>query len=272
MSEQTNLKLKSKIFIKGKITALTGLHIGGNSIGMAIGGADKVVVRNPLTNEPYIPGSSLRGKMRSLLERARGAENLNENKEGGFFYESKKDNEGKLKHEGSAGRDPETLLGKLFGVSAEKNNGQPTRLMVRDAPLTKESKKHLENAPNTDMPMTEVKTEVNIDRITSAANPRQFERVPAGAVFAFELVLTLLEGDNETQFLNLIREGLELVQHDSLGGHGSRGYGAVEFSVETLQERTMQNFQQDQAASDVGESLMGLFANLKANTVVAAGA
>ncbi|WP_150047706.1 type III-A CRISPR-associated RAMP protein Csm3 [Methylomonas rhizoryzae] len=259
MSEQINPKLKSKIFIKGTITALTGLHIGGNSIGMAIGGADKVVVRNPLTNEPYIPGSSLRGKMRSLLERARGDEKHNP-MEGGFSLK-----EGKL--EAQAGINPETLLGKLFGVSADKNNGQPTRLMVRDAHLTPASKNQLENAPNTDMPMTEVKTEVNIDRITSAANPRQFERVPAGAEFAFELVLTLLEGDDESQFLNLIREGLELVQHDSLGGHGSRGYGAVEFSVQTLQERTMPQYQKGEPAADVNEKLMALFSNLQAQNV-----
>ncbi|WAR43654.1 type III-A CRISPR-associated RAMP protein Csm3 [Methylomonas rapida] len=259
MSNQINPKLKSKIFIKGKITALTGLHIGGNSIGMAIGGADKVVVRNPLTNEPYIPGSSLRGKMRSLLERARGDEKHNPS-EGGFSLK-----EGKL--EAQAGINPETLLGKLFGVSADKNNGQPTRLMVRDASLTKESKQQLENAPNTDMPMTEVKTEVNIDRITSAANPRQFERVPAGAEFAFELLLTLLEGDDEAQFLNLIREGLELVQHDSLGGHGSRGYGAVEFSVQTLQERTMPQYQKGESAADVNEKLMALFADLQTQNV-----
>jgi CRISPR-associated protein Csm3 len=221
---------------------------------MAIGGADKVVVRNPLTNEPYIPGSSLRGKMRSLLERARGDEKHNL-REGGFSLK-----DGKL--EAAAGVNPETLLGKLFGVSADKNNGQPTRLMVRDAHLTSASKKQLENAPNTDMPMTEVKTEVNIDRITSAANPRQFERVPAGAEFHFELVLTLLEGDDESQFLNLIREGLELVQHDSLGGHGSRGYGAVEFNIDKLQQRTMQHYQKGEAAADVSNDLNQLFKNL----------
>jgi CRISPR-associated protein Csm3 len=144
--------------------------------------------------------------------------------------------------------------------------------MVRDAHLTKESKKQLENAPNTDMPMTEVKTEVNIDRITTAANPRQFERVPAGAEFNFELVLTLLVGDEEKQFLNLIREGLELMQHDSLGGHGSRGYGAVEFRIETLQERTMRQYQQGQAASDVSGQLAELFANLQSNTAAVTGA
>ena len=106
MTEQQNVRIHSKLFIKGRITALTGLHIGGNSIGMAIGGADKVVVRNPLTNEPYIPGSSLRGKMRSLLERARGDEKFN--KEGGFSVNGDKT---------EAGKNPDSLLGKMFGVS-----------------------------------------------------------------------------------------------------------------------------------------------------------
>lgn len=254
MTEQNILKLSKKIFIIGNIKALTGLHIGGNSIGMAIGGADKVVVRNPLTNEPYIPGSSIRGKMRSLLERARGNEHDNP-VEGGFSLKP-----GKL--EAMAGINSNTLLGQLFGVSAAESNKQPTRLLVRDAHLTKISKKQLENAPNTDMPMTEVKTEVNIDRITSAANPRQFERVPAGAEFHFEMILTLMEGDDETKFLNLLREGLELVKNDSLGGHGSRGYGAVEFSITTLQERTMQHYQKGEAATDLKDELKTLFENL----------
>jgi len=232
MSESNTIsKIKSKIFIRGKITVLTGLHIGGNSVGMAIGGADNVVVRNPLTNEPYIPGSSIRGKMRSLLERVRGME---ENTgEGGFSYKGGKAN---------AGQNSATDLGKLFGVSASETTKEPTRLIVRDAHLTDESKDALENAPNTDMPMTEVKTEVNIDRITSAATPRQFERVPAGAEFKFEFILTLMEGDDDGQFLNLIREGMELVQHDSLGGHGSRGYGSVQFTVAETLERTAEHY------------------------------
>ncbi len=252
MTEQNTFKLKSKIFIKGTITALTGMHIGGNSIGMAIGGADKVIVRNPLTNEPYIPGSSLRGKMRSLLERARGDEAQNP-EEGGFHLKN-----GKL--EAGAGSNPDTLLGKLFGVSASEANKQPTRLMVRDAHLTPASKQELENAPNTDMPMTEVKTEVNIDRITSAANPRQFERIPAGAEFNFEMVLTLLEGDDEASFLNLIRESLELVQNDSLGGHGSRGYGAVAFSVDPLLHKTMESYRLGENAEEYDDDeLKNLF-------------
>jgi CRISPR-associated protein Csm3 len=247
MSEQNTYKLKSKIFISGTITALTGMHIGGSSIGMAIGGADKVIVRNPLSNEPYIPGSSLRGKMRALLERARGDEKHNP-EEGGFHLK-----EGKL--EASAGTNAETLLGKLFGVSASESSKEPTRLIVRDAHLTHASKEQLENAPNTDMPMTEVKTEVNIDRITSAANPRQFERVPAGAEFNFELVLTLLENDDEKKFLNLIREGLELVEHDSLGGHGSRGYGAVKFTINKLQQKTMEAYKKGEVKSELTDEI-----------------
>jgi CRISPR-associated protein Csm3 len=156
------------------------------------------------------------------------------------------------KAKADAGKNPKTDLGKLFGVSAAENNKEtdksPTRLIVRDAHLTKESKIRLENAPNTDMPMTEVKTEVNIDRITAAANPRQFERVPAGAVFQFEFILTLLEGDNTDTFLNLVHEGIALMQDDSLGGHGSRGYGQVTFTIEATLQRTAENYRKGEPA------------------------
>jgi CRISPR-associated protein Csm3 len=247
-------KISKKIFIRGTITALTGLHIGGSSVAMSIGGADKVVVRNPLSNEPYIPGSSLRGKMRSLLERVRGVEPETGTGYGGFHVEIKN---GEIKAD--AGKNPDTLLGKLFGVSAAETHKEPTRLIVRDALLTDTSKTALENAPNTDMPMTEVKTEVNIDRITSAANPRNFERVPAGAEFNFQLVLTLLEGDDETKFLNLIREGLELVQDDSLGGHGSRGYGLVQFTVQETLERTANDYLNGQKAKSITTDIFASF-------------
>lgn len=233
MGENNNNRLiQSKIFIRGKLYALTGLHIGGNSVGMAIGGADAVVVRNPLNNEPYIPGSSLRGKMRSLLERVRGQEGINQNLEGGYSMS---------KNGALAGKDASTWLGKLFGVAAE-NAKEPTRLIVRDAPLTRASSEALKKAPNTDMPMTEVKTEVWIDRITSAANPRQIERVPAGAEFRFELVLTLLQGDDKEHFLKLVFEGLRLVEADALGGKGTRGYGRVKFRVDELVERTVEDY------------------------------
>ena len=230
-------KVTSKIFVRGNLTALTGLHVGGNSVGMAIGGADSVVVRNPLTNDPYVPGSSLRGKMRALLERVRGEESSNNKQEGGFSLSKKGE-----AFEALAGKKPDTSLGKLFGVAADKDFKEPTRLIVRDALLTEKSKEELLSAPNADMPMTEVKTEVWIDRITSVANPRHIERVPAGAEFTFELVLTLIEGDNHEHFLDLLFEGLRLVQADTLGGSGSRGYGQVKFSVTSLTQRTAEQY------------------------------
>lgn len=226
-------RIECKIFIRGTLQALTGLHIGGNSVGLSIGGADSVVVRNPLTNDPYIPGSSLRGKMRSLLERVRGEEQSNQNTEGGFSISRK--------NEALAGKKADTWLGKLFGVAAE-DAAEPTRLIVRDALLTSASSAGLRAAPNTDMPMTEVKTEVWIDRITSAANPRQIERVPAEAAFDFELILTLLESDDREKFLNLVFEGLRLVEADTLGGNGSRGYGQVKFTITGLTERSAEDY------------------------------
>jgi CRISPR-associated protein Csm3 len=241
-----NTKIKSKIFIKGTIRAETGLHIGGSSTGLSIGGADAIVVRNPINNQPYIPGSSLRGKMRSLLERMRGDEKFNP-QEGGFSISVKG---GKVLAEGEvlAGTDGNSLLGQLFGTSSDKGNTSvksPTRLIVRDAALTDESYKTLFKAPNTDMPLTEVKTEVAIDRITSAANPRQIERVPEGSMFQFEFILTLLENDDpgiqnddRDKFFKLIAEAMTLVQDDYIGGHGSRGYGKVSFHVTDVTQRS----------------------------------
>jgi len=232
MSEKIFPKIKSKLFIKGTIKTQTGLHIGGSSIGLSIGGADAIVVRDPIHNRPYIPGSSLRGKMRSLLERMRGDETFNP-VEGGFSI----DNKGNV----LAGTKGESLLGQLFGTASDTNEKQtksPTRLIVRDAILTEDSYNKLLNAPNTDMPLTEVKTEVAIDRITSAANPRQIERVPEASDFSFEFILTILENDDEDKFITLIHEAMLLLQDDYLGGHGSRGYGKVKFQVSDVIQRS----------------------------------
>ena len=210
-------KLTKKIFINGTIVVKTGLAVGGGSIGLEIGGADKVVVRNPISNEPYIPGSSLKGKMRSLLEKLDGR------------FTTKTDNDGKISTMPcSCGT---CMICKIFGVSAEAE-GMPARLIVRDSELV--NVEELEKSKNTDMPFTEVKTEVVIDRVTSAATPRQFERVPAGAEFSLNLVCNIYDGDNESDMLNKVFEGLCLVQDDYIGGSGTRGYGQVKFQVESL--------------------------------------
>lgn len=228
------LKLEKKVFIRGEIELLTGLHIGGSSIGLSIGGADKVVVRNPLTNLPYVPGSSIKGKLRSLLEKANG------------LVEPKQDN-GKWK--GPICTDVNQPLVQLFGVPADAAGvaeiwHAPTRLAVRDGDLLNEEE--LAEAEATDMYCTEVKTEVNIDRLTSAANPRNFERVPAGARFALEMVVDIYNVDSDKglvdAYFQLLAQGLRLLEDDYLGGQGSRGYGQIRLRDLQVLEKTAEDY------------------------------
>jgi len=216
-------KLQKKIFISGKIIAETGLHIGGTNTQMGIGGPDNLVIRNPLTQLPMIPGSSLKGKMRALLELTKGAYN----------------NDTDPKKKGSVGNDKKITA--LFGMSADKNDLEThaSRLIVRDAELSNPDNP---NWDNTDMLYSESKTEVVINRLTSEANPRTFERVPAGAEFAFEMVVNVVAddekvADEEQKLIKLLAEGMELLQDDYLGGNGSRGYGKIKFNIEKLNQK-----------------------------------
>lgn len=204
-----DIKLVKKIIYTGKITLKTGLHIGGTNAALNIGGPDKFVVRNPINNLPYIPGSSLKGKMRALVEIYNG--------------ETKG---------GKPSNNASTRAGALFGVSGDSNSSRPSRLIVRDAELDKESC----DFSRTDLPYTESKTEVAIDRITAKANPRTFERVPAGAQFKLNMVLNIFEGEDEQALKATLKQAINLLQDDYLGGNGSRGYGQVEFS--DLKEET----------------------------------
>ena len=193
-------RLVKKIIYTGKIVLKTGLHIGGTNAALNIGGPDKFVVRNPINNIPYIPGSSLKGKLRSLIEIKNGCSKVS--------------------------TDPNSESGKLFGVAGGNDNTRPSRLIVRDAELDTESKPGM--FENTDLPFTESKTEVNIDRVTSKANPRTFERVPAGAEFKLSMVLNIFEGEDEKELEGILFKAIEMLHDDYLGGQGSRGYGHVE--------------------------------------------
>lgn len=220
-------KLLKKIVITGELTLETGLHIGGTNSSMSIGGIDKAVIRNPLNNQPYIPGSSLKGKMRSLLEISLG-------KIGGPA--------GGVVRNGpynETSNDPKKPLpADLFGNAV--NNGQkPSRLIVRDLSLIN----HEELLSKTEIPYTEGKTEVVIDRITSAAMPRQNERVPAGAKFRLNMVLNIWEQDNnQDQLIETMFAALQLLSDDYLGGHGSRGYGQVSINITGMEERSSDTY------------------------------
>jgi CRISPR-associated protein Csm3 len=205
------------VFIECKIEAETGLHIGGAESSLSIGGVDNVVIRDPLSNQPYIPGSSLKGKMRSQMEK----------------FHSRPQNQ-------SIGRDvkihtcttaeayADCAVCHIYGLPGQRDFSTSTRLVVRDVQLTEESVEALRKA-KTDLPLSEVKWEAAIDRVTSAATPRQMERVPAGAVFGpAELVYSVYEADDVTRFEHVL-EGMQLLEDDYLGGSGSRGSGQVAF-------------------------------------------
>ncbi len=218
------IKLRGRVFVTFDIKAVTGLHIGGSDTGIEIGGVDKTVIRDPLTNRPYIPGSSLKGKMRSLLEKYKGLEQ-NQRIGQGYIHSC---------------QDDSTYLTcevcQVFGVPGERDFGAPTRLVVRDVHMSDASAEELEEKARTDLPYTEVKTEVSIDRVTSAANPRQMERVPAGTVFGrAELVYSIYEGAGcdpaqDVARLRTLVTGLQLLEDDYLGGQGTRGAGKVQLT------------------------------------------
>lgn len=193
------MKLTSKTKVTAKMTLLSGLHIGDSSENIEIGGIDKTIIRRRKDNIPYIPGSSLKGKIRSLLEQIAGA------------YE--------------VGRIPE--INNVFGFAA---NNQSSKVIFRDSYLDDESKAILESSEFTDMPYTEIKMENSIERITGkATNPRKIERIPAGVSFNIEIIINVWENDGEVS-LNMLKKGINALENDYLGGSGSRGYGQVKFS------------------------------------------
>ena len=128
---------------------------------------------------------------------------------------------------------PNSISGSLFGVATGNQNNKPSRLIVRDAELDI----HACDFSNTDLPYTESKTEVAIDRVTAKANPRTFERVPAGAKFKLNMVLNIFEGEDEESLKATLKQAIKLLEDDYLGGHGSRGYGQVEIKIESEEEK-----------------------------------
>ena len=226
----TELTFLGKLILEGEIQCQTGLHIGAGKGSLEIGGADNPVVKDAF-GIPYIPGSSLRGRLRSLLEQTLGLAVPSE-----LAYVSKrKGQEVRIHHSDR----PDDEVCVLFGRSAgrvEKMSGEaiegatatPARLTVYDAPLQVDSITP-QMRENLDDELTEVKSENAVDRITSQANPRTLERVPAGARFRFRMVLDVL-CDPDKPLLARVAEGLRLLEDDALGGGGSRGSGRIAFS------------------------------------------
>jgi len=225
-----------KIIMTGTIECLTGLHIGASKENMEIGAIDSPVVRDPVTREPYIPGSSLKGKLRALLEKALSSDDPQIAQKTNIGTRNNPINIHVCSDINSAQK---CQLCRIFGSSGRDGGKNfPARLIVRDSYLDEDSLKKLSEI-DTGLQYTEWKFENAIDRVTSAANPRQIERVPKDAVFKFEMVYNVENtGDIESDLKNL-NLAIELLKHDSLGGHGSRGYGKVDIKFECIKAMTV---------------------------------
>lgn len=265
MSTLKQRPLLGKVKLKATLVTKTGLQIGGSSETLDIGGIDKFIVRDPITFYPYIPGSSLKGKLRAISERLHN-KTLNRNG-GGNIY----------RYESDDLEDGFSLIGKnrnfipfqgantcpisrIFGSTGKKclvnleiardqqldfkpeenqniegieyaaivGRNRPANLIVRDSFLTDDSVTKLKKI-DTGLYMTELKFENSIDRVTAAAQPRQFERVPKDAKFEVELVYTVDDKNYVCRDLRNLVVLFAILENDSLGGSGSRGYGKVEF-------------------------------------------
>lgn len=211
--------------LTAEIELLTGLHIGSGDADMHIGGIDNSVIKHPVTQDPYIPGSSIKGKMRSLLEWELGVVQITEGAPLGYNHLKELDDDKQR-------NDAKALL-KLFGAAPKSGEDEtlveeigPTRLAFWDCQLDEQWKKDMREK---NILFTEAKMENSINRIKGVAeNPRQTERVPAGAKFQFRLTWRIHDDDGE--LMNTILRGLKLIELSSLGGSGSRGYGKVKFN------------------------------------------
>ena len=221
------MKLLSIKKLEGKIALKSGLHIGSGNMEMHIGGTDSPVIKHPHSLEPYIPGSSLKGKVRSLLEMASGLVPFAKDEGGLVSSKTIK----RVENDPELLKHAEAIL-KIFGSSGADKDDEtgygPTRVSFSDCYLNGAWKK---KATDNRWSLSEVKSENSINRIEgTAANPRFIERVPEGTEFDFLVTFKVLDETEEKLFDSYLLKGLKLLEMDALGGSGSRGYGRIRFS------------------------------------------
>ena len=189
-----------KIQITGTVEILTGMHIGGSDVFAAIGAVDAPIIKDVSTNLPMIPGSSMKGKLRSLLARQYNEE-----------VATSPDND----HE---------RLTRLFG-SAKKGKVKRSRILFSDMILSNAEELRVKGLQS----LTEIKFENTINRITAVANPRQIERAVRGSIFDLDLMYEAEQEDELEEDFETLVQGFQLLEYDYLGGNGSRGYGKIAF-------------------------------------------
>lgn len=230
MTEGRIPTLYDKLVISGTLKLLTGMHIGASNDFAPIGAVDSIVVRDPMTSKPIIPGSSLKGKIRTLLAKA--------NSEGASLNNIDKDN---------------VELKRLFGASEPVVS---SRLQFCDLFMTEDTVKNLES--KTDLYLTEIKFENTINRETAVANPRQLERVPAGSEFKFVLVYNLENLEEAEEDFKNISDAIKLLQMDYIGGSGTRGYGKVKiFDISVVPQGLTNRTYSDDLLSKLEQKFVG---------------
>ena len=284
-----NRKFYGKVLMRGRIKAVTGLHIGSQRDISEIGGIDNPVIKDPHTGLPYIPGSSLKGRLRALFEVVVNSQ-LSELKErypslskyspgscrpmnqencGKFF--NKRINKGWIHVCADYNSAFNCPVCRLFGASGNESNF-PSRVTVRDAFLSKEWEENWRTGEE----LTEAKIEVGIDRVTSQANPRTNERVVAGAEFEFEIIYNVEELAHWNDDLKNLLTAMILLEDSYLGGSGSRGYGKVKFNLELVEFKTPEYYRtgnddhkviineaKGKPVSEVLKDFEGLFSEVK---------
>lgn len=237
--------------INGEITCKTGLHIGGSLETIEIGGSDNPIIRDTVSNLPFIPGSSIKGKLRSLLELS--------DKDSS---QSVIDNKGKVSTKG--------IAAKFFGVannneSSKDNNDNESsnnkfhnKLIVRDAFPTEDTIKMWDKHSDI-IDGAELKYENSLNRITSKATPRNIERVPVNSKFKLEIVLSIYDETYTTksdyESLNPLFKSMKLLQDDYLGGSGTRGFGKIEFENITIKERGLKYYTENNEKDAIVEDM-----------------
>lgn len=250
----------------GEIECLTGLHIGGSNNSIEIGGSDNVIIRDAINNLPYIPGSSLKGKLRNLLELNDKETYKNVEQNGGipsnvgiisevFGKSSDKSEYNINKNEGEVSdkiKELEERIKKLENGLIEKeessdetniaksNSQRLVKLIVRDSFPTKETIEKW-NQKFDIIDGSELKYENTINRLTGNSNPRNLERVPQESVFKFEIIFGIYNDEDNEEYAkevyNLLLKGFKLLEDNYLGGSGSRGSGRIKIRLEPLKLR-----------------------------------
>lgn len=197
-----------KILISGEIEVVTGMHIGTGGEFAAIGDIDSPVIRDTVSGLPIIPGSTLKGKIRSMLVKK-------------YCPLSKEPNADNVEIKQAFGGDIQ-----IEDEKGKKTKAKQSSFLFNDALLSNmdELQKYMLDSP------TEIKFENTIKRTTSVANPRQIERVIRGAKFKFDIIYEMTSAEQAKKDFGLLTEGMKLLEYDAIGGHGSRGYGRIKFN------------------------------------------